>query len=231
MKIFIDIGFLYYHRLSNSKVSRLWKAAFHIVLAIRSKIIISQYSKENTIYRVQDNYADKLCYGVNCSGFINDLLSLNFKKHLDEIRRYIIETDDRKGYRDGNPRVLQYLRFIQSNKTKKYWQRITDARTLKSGDLLLFAHNTEKVTPSGQHIMIVSDNIQPNRNRGWINVPIIDSTNGHGKRDKEIRGEKGGIEESIVCLKVNDNGIPQRSKWSPDSLPKRPTIVMARIKD
>lgn len=210
--------------LAYKRLPVLWRSCFNILFNNNTKKLLTEYSHKNVIDEKTGFYS------VNCSGFINHLLAENYRNALEEIRLFIRETSDYQGYKNGNPRTLQYIRFLNSTKPKKYWLPFRDARLLKPGDLLAYAKEIRKVTDSGQHIMVVAGTPSHTTKTNWIEVPIVDSTTeGHGSKD--IRSLKGGIGTGSISLGINNVGNPIKIKWSPESKNTidNPHVVMARL--
>jgi hypothetical protein len=170
-------------------------------------------------------------YEINCSGFINHVLvSERFTKALEEIREFVFATNDRTCYKNTYyPRALTFVRFMLSEKQKKYWSAIKNVNEIEPGDIIAYAKELHKVTDGGQHMMIVSNQIKATTELDWFHIPVFDSTSGHGPNDK--RGDKESLGEGIIGLEFNGNKFPKRLKWSPESAPSETTIVVARIKD
>jgi len=194
-----------------------------IVLAIRLGQAESQFSHDNKI----DTSIPR--YEVNCTGFINYVMTSQHPSGMEEIKNYIRLTHDYKGYSNGLPRCLQYYRFFKDSKhLKKHWESIYNAQHLRPGDIIVSCENIEKVTKGGQHIMMVAKPPKPSKEMGWLICPIYDSSRGgHGPND--LRGS--GIEEGEIAIMLNNSGKLTGLKWFPESeIVRSYNFAMARVK-
>jgi hypothetical protein len=194
-------------------------------MMVHSDIAESRYSKTNII-----NEFPTIKYEVNCSGFINYALNTQYPKAIQEIKNFIKSTED-NGSPEVTPWCLHYFKFFQDKKNKEFWEYIDDANNLEPGDIIVFCENTEKITKSGQHIMLLASAPQCTGN-GWNTCNIYDSTgNGHDFDDPRGRNNISGIGEGKIALQVNSDGTIGSIKWSPTSkMPINATVAIGRIK-
>lgn len=208
------------------KPSKVWVAAFAILLKINKKLAVTRYDHGN---RVE---LDKGSYAVDCSGFVNHVLDQVHPKALQEVQAFSNDLQDYPKPKEASqPWPLHYMLFLQSkepNTAKRHWKSIENALELKPGDIIAYASSDvsiqKKLSPQmgtiqkdfcserGQHMMIVSGPIRIEKEVPWIWVPIFDSTKiPHGREDK--RGNNGGIGTGVIGLELDAKKAPQRLKW------------------
>jgi len=229
--IFLSILFLikklFIRNIYSDPSSRILHFTSDIVTLVRYNIAESVYSKNNTICE----HPSLLKYEVNCSGLINHVLDSQYPEALQEIKDYIIRVDDRKGYKNGLPKCLQYYSFFKENTLKKYWEVVDDARKAQAGDVVLFCDNTERVTKFGQHIMLIAG--KPKIHEGSrIICSIYDSTGkGHGGNDLRSRDGDNGAGEGVIGLNITGIGAVAQIQWNiADESTGHQNVVIARVK-
>lgn len=209
----------------------LWAGAQALVKAVQTKRLISKYSHQNIVDNIRGSYE------VDCSGFVNTVLvSQKLLGALQEIQDFTkTQEDPLLRPSDGQPWPLHYVHFLSSQRPKKYWLPIQDARSLEPGDIIAYTSSSAEKNPHterGQHIMVVANFIRSTpESPSWVLVPIFDSTSKpHGKWD--WRAQDGGIGEATIGLGLDTAGVPKRLKWHPERrVSWERNIIMARVID
>lgn len=98
-----------------------------------------------------------------------------------------------------------------STQSTPRWRKITSARNLKPGDLVVWLTAPGQVTSNTGHIMVVNGYPRAGRT-GEVIIPIIDSTTAPHASDS--RGSSmTGIGSGSIGLKVDSTGKPSAYYW------------------
>jgi hypothetical protein len=156
-----------------------------------------------------DTWSDsKGVYKVDCSGFMNRMVEDTNPTSYDYVADY------RNTNRPSAEDYYYTFRSLPTSSTSHHWRRVTKAKDLRPGDILVWRYNDPSTSSTGHAVMVVST---PTRDTRWSNVyKIRVSDSARSGHSTDNRGSSGsGVGAGTMLIRYDsDTGAPYAYAWS-----------------
>jgi len=163
-------------------------------------------------------HIDGTTYDVDCSGFVDYLLSRVAPAALGELRAATVK----------RPLAKHFVTFFQTTpRAGGHWKRVAHVSELAPGDVLAWKKPAELTSSNTGHVMVVAA-APEHRGGGVWTVPIFDSTAApHGKSDARKAAHATGVGRGAVLVEVDAAGAPVAYFWSDGKKSRRHATEIA----
>jgi hypothetical protein len=171
-------------------------------------------------------------FELDCSGFMEHVLSKGTPAALDEMRRGLELENDIPRRRPLARHFVRYLEALAAGRVSATaWESVERVVDLRRGDVIAWLRPEDARTRNTGHVMMAtaSPRPAPGLPGAWI-VAIVDSTSTrHGPGDSRAPAGATGLGVGEILLVAQEGGQPTAYRWSPNSRRERvTTIAMGR---